>query len=62
MEEGPKKNQTVKMLVTWALNEFGGGYKSDKRMLDLWKLMVNFFLFFWVVRKGCFLGCKTAVV
>nr|CAD2164901.1 unnamed protein product [Meloidogyne enterolobii] len=39
MEEGPKKNQTVKMLVTWALNEFGGGYKSDKRMLDLWKLM-----------------------
>ncbi|KAL7077737.1 hypothetical protein ACQ4LE_003000 [Meloidogyne hapla] len=41
MEDGPKKTQTVKMLSTWALNEFSSidGYKCDPRMLDFWKLM-----------------------
>uniref|UniRef100_A0A1I8C386 BUB1 N-terminal domain-containing protein n=1 Tax=Meloidogyne hapla TaxID=6305 RepID=A0A1I8C386_MELHA len=41
MEEGPKKCQSMKLLVTWALKEFSAidMYKCDPRMLDLWKLM-----------------------
>ena len=45
MEEGPKKCQSMKLLVTWALKEFSAidMYKCDPRMLDFWKLMVSLF-------------------
>nr|CAD2196999.1 unnamed protein product [Meloidogyne enterolobii] len=41
MKEGPKKCQTIKSLVIWALKEFIPieNYKSDPRMLDFWWLM-----------------------
>nr|CAD2169795.1 unnamed protein product [Meloidogyne enterolobii] len=41
MKEGPKKCQTIKSLVIWALKEFIPieNYKSDPRMLDFWYLM-----------------------
>uniref|UniRef100_A0A1I8BEM0 BUB1 N-terminal domain-containing protein n=1 Tax=Meloidogyne hapla TaxID=6305 RepID=A0A1I8BEM0_MELHA len=41
MEDGPKKCQTMKSLVTWALKEFIPieNYKSDPRMLDFWNLL-----------------------
>uniref|UniRef100_A0A914MHE5 BUB1 N-terminal domain-containing protein n=1 Tax=Meloidogyne incognita TaxID=6306 RepID=A0A914MHE5_MELIC len=41
MKDGPKKCQTIKSLVIWALKEFIPieNYKSDPRMLDFWYLM-----------------------
>ncbi|KAF7635656.1 hypothetical protein Mgra_00004899 [Meloidogyne graminicola] len=42
MEDGPQKSQLIKSLITWAFKEFANveGYKSDTRMLILWKLLV----------------------
>jgi hypothetical protein len=43
LHEDEDKKNTIKGLVTWALREFNEGYKCDKRMLNLWKLMVRFY-------------------
>ena len=44
MEEGQNKENTIRSLVSWAVKEYASNdkFKSDTRMLDLWKLMVSF--------------------
>lgn len=46
MEEGPNKHATIKSLANWAVKEFTAmeKFKTDKRMLDIWKLMVQFLI------------------
>ncbi|KAF7635079.1 hypothetical protein Mgra_00005521 [Meloidogyne graminicola] len=41
MEDGLQKSQLIKSLISWVLKEFAKveGYKSDPRMLVLWKLL-----------------------
>ena len=42
MDKNPTNNTLVKRMITWALKEFNcSKFKSDIRMLDLWKLLVS---------------------